>query len=109
MTEEAIPDRGTRTAVRRSIHEEILQQVAEDRFRSNVEIFARFPDYQSTYQTPGLAVADVDDDGWEDVYLARYGPYSGAKDGLERWAGEFLSESNDQWEVAPYAAKSLLE
>ena len=30
---------------------------------------ARFPDWQSNYQSPGLSVVDIDADGWEDIYI----------------------------------------
>jgi len=67
---EALPDESTRGRALRSKSKEIAAQMAlQGDVKSENRRFSLFPDLQNTYQTPGLAVVDVDQDGWEDIYL----------------------------------------
>lgn len=72
---QVVPDRATRRKVRRSVHQERLVQFFRDGNtglpkRSYFESFA--PD--ALGQHPACSVVDIDNDGWDDIYvMARWG------------------------------------
>ena len=58
-----------------SIHEEnLIKLFSTGKFTTTSEIYARYQDMESSYQHPGLAVVDIDSDGWDDLYvMGRWG------------------------------------
>ena len=76
VTEQAIPDADTLAAAQRSWPKEIIVGLlTKGTARTNHPRLALFPDFRNTYQTPGLSIVDIDDDGWQDVYLVGKGPH----------------------------------
>lgn len=76
VTREAIPDFETFAETQRSYHEEILRGAM---MTGQTEIYDTaylpFVDPNSTHVLPSVSVVDLDDDGWDDLFIsARWGP-----------------------------------
>lgn len=78
VARKALPDETVYRRALRSKEKEIVREMALQgtvSLKTSNRRLPLFPDLQSTYQTPGLAVVDVNQDGWEDLYLVgRFGP-----------------------------------
>ncbi len=61
---------------RSSLHEENLVKLfTTGKFTTAYPVYSRYRDLESSYQHPGLAVVDIDNDGWDDLYvMGRWGP-----------------------------------
>lgn len=84
MTDQAIPDPATRTAVAKSSHEEIsLDRIAAGTvMQPLIPQHRKFNDWESTFQFPSVSVVDYDSDGWDDLFL------------LDRWSPAMLLRNN---------------
>ncbi|HUF63872.1 MAG TPA: VCBS repeat-containing protein [Verrucomicrobiales bacterium] len=71
-----LPHREDLQRARASLHEENLVKLfTTGKFTTAYPVYSRYRDLESSYQHPGLAVADVDNDGWDDLYvMGRWGP-----------------------------------
>lgn len=75
VVDEAIEDETVRQRALRSREKEVAAELVTKGTAqvSNPRVMV-FPDLQNNFQTPGLSVTDVDQDGWEDLYLVgRFG------------------------------------
>jgi hypothetical protein len=72
---QAIPDAEQLRRARHSQHEQnIIDLFTKDKFTVTKQIYADYMDLDSTFQHPGLAVVDFDNDGWDDLYvMGRWG------------------------------------
>ncbi len=75
VLEQALPDPVAYGKARQSLHEQnIIELFTRDKFTVTKQIHADFLDLDSTFQHPGLAVVDFDNDGWDDLYvMGRWG------------------------------------
>ncbi|MEZ5324061.1 MAG: VCBS repeat-containing protein [Verrucomicrobiales bacterium] len=73
---EALPDSRELARARESLHEQnIVKLFTTDRYTVTKQIQADYQDLESTYQHPALSVVDIDDDGFDDLYVTdRWGP-----------------------------------
>ncbi len=76
VLEQAIPDPLAYKKARQSRHEQnIIDLFTKDKFTLTKQVHADYLDLDSTFQHPGLAVVDFDNDGWDDLYvMGRWGP-----------------------------------
>ena len=60
---------------RASIHEQnLIKLFSSGKFTTTDPVYARYQDLESSHQHPGLAVVDVDGDGWDELYvMGRWG------------------------------------
>lgn len=72
---DVIPDEQALALARKSQHERnIIDLFTKDKFTLTKQVYADFLDLDSTFQHPGLAVVDYDQDGWDDLYvMGRWG------------------------------------
>lgn len=72
---DVVPDKQTLRLARHSQHESnIVDLFTKDKFTLTKQVYADFLDLDSTFQHPGLAVVDYDQDGWDDLYvMGRWG------------------------------------
>ena len=78
VTEQAIPIEATRKQLQRSIHQEKLIEAANkpaDNLAYLSEEFKDNDDWESSYQYPSASVIDLDQDGFDDLFVMdRWGP-----------------------------------
>lgn len=66
----ALPDAAAFQRARESIMEQnIVKLFTTGKFQTTHKLLARYQDLESSYQHPGLAVVDIDSDGWDDLYV----------------------------------------
>ncbi len=70
VTEASLPDEKTRENVIRSSHQELLVSRLEAVSKEPpVAAFREFADWESGTQFPAISVADIDNDGWDDILI----------------------------------------
>jgi hypothetical protein len=66
VLDDALPDAADRARARRSLHEEmVVRQLSDPKAKKPDKYFQ----FESLNQHPGLAVVDLDGDGWDDLYV----------------------------------------
>lgn len=78
VLERVIPDVKTRTRLRKSKHDEIILKAVTDKNFKLPKYFNNF----AFDRHPGLAVVDIDRDGWDDLYL------------MDQWVPNVLLRNN---------------
>ena len=74
VTESAFPDEATREKVASSSHQDLIRRLSKIKtgkfFKDARNEYKSFSDWESTFQYPGVSVVDVDQDGFEDVFIS---------------------------------------
>ena len=73
--ESVLADPNDYQRARYSYHEaNVTKLFTTGKFTTTDPVYARYQDIESSHQHPGLAVVDVDDDGWDELYvMGRWG------------------------------------
>ncbi len=76
VTKEAVPDPRTNRAIIRSVHEEYLVNVVKTGVTPVYDKkYLPFVDADMNHATPSISVVDLNDDGWDDLFVtARWSP-----------------------------------
>lgn len=73
--DDVLASQENRTRARTSYHEQnLIKLFTEGKFTTTDPVYARYQDLESSHQHPGLAVVDIDNDGWDELYvMGRWG------------------------------------
>ena len=78
ITATAIPNKETLDKVQSSSHQALILKNAGIRsvkFKDAVRKYKSFNDWESAFQYPGVSVVDLDQDGFDDLFVTdRWGP-----------------------------------
>ncbi len=74
VTSKVIPDEETRTQLQRASHQELIVNTIKEAnsggdFKEARDEYSSFSDWYSAFQYPSVSVLDIDDDGFDDLYV----------------------------------------
>jgi hypothetical protein len=72
VTAEVIPDEATRAKIQNSSHVDLIlrnSKIAGPNLKDSQYKYKHFNDWESAYQYPGVSVVDLDQDGFDDLFV----------------------------------------